>query len=422
MTCSNYSCQLVYCKECFKKYILESQKDPQCMGCNSLISMEILIAVLGPSCVKTQFRACRKKLLFDRELARMSETMHAVEREINIEKLEKNIIKYRDEIRALKAMKYKEEQALQALYQLKYNNTGDNTKKKFIMPCSSETCRGFLSTQYKCGICELYTCSKCFINIGDKTENHICNENDILSAELIRSKTKPCPTCGERIEKSDGCDQMWCTQCKTAFSWRTLEIDRGKIHNPLYLEYAQRNNTAMRDPQDIPCGGIPRHVMGLINKHLSKSNKGILLYQYARNIIDIACDVRENIQSKIRRLENNEPLRIKFIRDQITEDNFCKSLGRRDHERQYLIESMNGFELITTIGIERLREIERELKNMDIKPPITEMDYNNSSTRIYEHLDVIIELDKYLIEQAKKISKIYNLKNNFIGGIIRYKI
>jgi hypothetical protein len=79
---------------------------------------------------------------------------------------------------------------------------------------------------------------------------------------MIRKETRPCPKCGIRISKIDGCDQMWCTAegCGTAFSWNSGKIISGIIHNPHYYEWVRRNNNgaAPRNPGDIPCGGVPQ--------------------------------------------------------------------------------------------------------------------------------------------------------------------
>jgi len=59
-------------------------------------------------------------------------------------------------------------------------------RKKFIHKCPSKDCKGFVSTAYKCGICEKFTCSKCLEIKGD-TQNaeHICDENNVKSAEIV---------------------------------------------------------------------------------------------------------------------------------------------------------------------------------------------------------------------------------------------
>eukprot|EP00948_MAST-09A_sp_MAST-9A-sp1_P000038 g38.t1 len=43
--------------------------------------------------------------------------------------------------------------------------------------------------------------------------------NESETANYILSHTKPCPKCGTRIEKNQGCNHMACTQCKYDFCW-----------------------------------------------------------------------------------------------------------------------------------------------------------------------------------------------------------
>jgi len=131
-------------------------------------------------------------------------------------------------------------------------------KREFIMNCQSTGCKGFLSTKYKCGLCETYTCSTC---LQVKDPGHECKADDVSTVRMIREETKPCPKCSTRISKIDGCDQMWCVECKTAFSWKSGNIVNGAIHNPHYYEFLRQ--TQGHVPRaDNPCGEIPElHVM-----------------------------------------------------------------------------------------------------------------------------------------------------------------
>jgi hypothetical protein len=136
-------------------------------------------------------------------------------------------------------------------------------RREFIMKCADEECRGFLSSAYKCGTCEKWTCSQCLVVIGkEKEAEHTCNPDTVETAKTIKAETRPCPKCGTRIFKVDGCDQMWCTVdgCQTAFSWNTGHVITGKIHNPHYYEWLRRNGggaAPAREIGDIPCGGLP---------------------------------------------------------------------------------------------------------------------------------------------------------------------
>ena len=79
-------------------------------------------------------------------------------------------------------------------------------RREFIMRCPAENCRGFLSTAYKCGTCDSWACKDCAVCLGKDNEvEHTCNPEMVESAKAIRSETRPCPKCGTRIFKIDGC-------------------------------------------------------------------------------------------------------------------------------------------------------------------------------------------------------------------------
>jgi hypothetical protein len=76
-------------------------------------------------------------------------------------------------------------------------------KRKFIKACPVTDCRGFLSTQWKCGICSIKVCNKCHDPITK--ESHICDEEKVASVALIAAEAKPCPKCSAMISKVSGC-------------------------------------------------------------------------------------------------------------------------------------------------------------------------------------------------------------------------
>ena len=74
--------------------------------------------------------------------------------------------------------------------------------------------------------------------------------------------------------KIDGCNQMWCPECKQAFDWITGKIETGPIHNPEYILYLQQNNNhepIIRNPNDIVCGGIPHNMLRYISTNNFRS-------------------------------------------------------------------------------------------------------------------------------------------------------
>jgi hypothetical protein len=79
-------------------------------------------------------------------------------------------------------------------------------RREFVMKCADENCRGFLSSAYKCGTCEKWTCPDCLLIIGpEKDAEHTCNPDTVETAKAIKAETRPCPKCGTRISKIDGC-------------------------------------------------------------------------------------------------------------------------------------------------------------------------------------------------------------------------
>jgi len=258
------SCNLEACKSCVKRYLLD-QKTPKCMKCNVEWGDDFCNKILG-SWMRGEFRGHMKGLLFDMEKARFPETMPEVERTVTIRKIEKDKIamtceieKLHREIYKLKANREKLIREQNRLHNGGEVKSGNDEKKAFIRACPDNNCNGFLSTQWKCGVCQKWTCSKCFEIIGENKEeaNHVCDPNTLATAQMLKKETKPCPSCSASIYKIEGCDQMWCTQCQTPFSWRTGRIVNGTIHNPHYHHWMRQNGGGIQQPGARLCGGLP---------------------------------------------------------------------------------------------------------------------------------------------------------------------
>lgn len=129
-----------------------------------------------------------------------------------------------------------------------------------LYPCPSQECRGYINASNGiCGMnCGITVCLHCD---EIKKDNHECNPEVLSTKELIQQTTKPCPNpnCRRPISKVEGCNQMYCTQCRTVFDFNSLEIERtNNIHNPLALRDLRNNGNIPRHVDDIPYGGIPK--------------------------------------------------------------------------------------------------------------------------------------------------------------------
>lgn len=203
-------------------------------------------------------------------------------------------------------------------------------RKTFIMKCQVSECNGFLSTAYKCGLCSKFTCAQCYM---PKEENHDCNPDNVASTKMIKEETRPCPKCSTRIYKIDGCDQMWCTDCKTAFSWKTGIIVNGNIHNPHYYEHL-RNTQGHVLRADNPCGEMMDHYHLRSFKHkISSSIKNAPLsnwiqhhfqaiHRYLGEVNDVYDVIQTEINDMDRFIRNLRHNRILFLLKRISKEKF----------------------------------------------------------------------------------------------------
>jgi hypothetical protein len=156
-----------------------------------------LVFINGP------LREHREKLLFDKERALLPATQPIIEGKILAGKIDKEIRVLHKQLSGIN--KQITELHINRTRALNRKSNG-NTRSAFVRACPDESCRGFLSTQWKCGICEKWTCPDCHIIKGyTRDADHTCNPDDVATAQLLAADTKPCPQCGTGIFKIDGC-------------------------------------------------------------------------------------------------------------------------------------------------------------------------------------------------------------------------
>ena len=264
----------------------------------------------------------------------------------------------------------------------------------FIRPCSVSNCRGFLSSQWKCGLCEKWTCSHCLITKETGYEDeHVCDDDNVASATLILKETKSCPTCGIGIYKIEGCCQMFCTQCNTAFDWTTGRIFTNNIHNPHYFEWIRRtggNENTIENQQNNCNHPIFNQNIYIVIRNKIKERNCLIGSE-----IDV--DLQQKIHNIIRRMihlnqveiphcnefilnpnDYNTDLRIRYLRNIIDEEEFKKLLQRKDKKRQKYQEILNILQMIYNASVDIIMRIARDLSNktwkMDVFDPLNEID------------------------------------------------
>jgi len=135
----------------------------------------------------------------------------------------------------------KEEITLQEMkdYYNKHNKEVQVEGYCYAFRCEKPDCHGLVDIKtYTCNNCKTKYCSDCFKELTDNKQ-HICNEEDKLTATRIKSDSRPCPKCAARIYRISGCNQMFCTNCHTGFDWTTGHLILHEFENPHRTEWLE---------------------------------------------------------------------------------------------------------------------------------------------------------------------------------------
>lgn len=428
-------CHHSSCMKCLQRYTLESFNEPDCPHCRKPWSLLFLRTNLPKTFIDGDFAKRRQDILWSKAQSFIPEIQTKIEREKENEKKARiyygeNIQGLKLMLIDLESMRNKLENTLdEILYKYikvskkdheeikaKYNTVSEQVRKMereislrkvtfndilngdspegeeekerklFRRKCTYPECKGWINGSWKCGICENYTCKDCFEVIG-KVKNpskdgagpgeqakdpHVCKEEHLETAKLIRESTKPCPKCGEGIEKLSGCDVMFCMACHTGFSWTTGKlIEERHIHNPHYFEWVTANPIPRED--EVECVRFePRTILrAFVKTDLEKSYQKVLFlirhiedyelgrYNYAYTTEDLLRsyllnekekdEVQRNLQVRERRVERERSIReVLDMFVQAAKELVMDAVRHKDNANQRLID------------LNRLREFSNE--------------------------------------------------------------
>ena len=373
-------CPFGACVTCHERYLCDTTEDAHCMSCRKGWSRETLVDNFTQKFVSRTYKQRREDLLFEREKSLMPATQPYVELELKIRGLnpkiaelkhkkdlaqeewgrtsalklgplavehgvatefEASIIRHKlaqekrkvvsDILIDIEHLEWHQNQLMHRLH----GGQVEHEKRQFVRACPFADCKGFLSTVWKCGMCDNWSCPECHEVKGkEKDGAHTCDPNNVATAQLLAKDSRNCPKCAAMIFKINGCDQMYCTQCHTAFSWRTGRIETGTVHNPHYYEYMRARGTLQRNPGDVPCGGFPDYVTVLTN--LRSIGRGDVRYVLIANAHRAHghCQWAVIPRYDTNRIEDNRDLRIKFMIGDISNDIFKSKIQQREKARQ----------------------------------------------------------------------------------------
>lgn len=335
-------CHFSSCSSCVKRYLLESPSlDPICMNadCKAQWTYEFVADNTDDRFHNNEYRQKRAKILLERERSLLPATQPAVAFERKREKIRQQIGEIDREIETymtLVDMAKKKRRQLTAILRQPFGAgepaaVEEKNPFRFVGFCPQPNCRGFLNTEYICGICEEKACRICR-QIRHKGD---CDPEIVETVRLLAKDTKPCPNCSIPITKISGCDQMFCTKCGSAFSWKTGKIEHGQIHNPHYYEMKRQGCDIARDPGDVRCGGqidyelFRRRIRDLRMNSIDGENMS-KIYALSGHIRQVVLPLYTN------RVDQNthQDLRVKFLLDKIDERGWLRELQRREKRRE----------------------------------------------------------------------------------------
>jgi hypothetical protein len=251
------------------------------MFCNTQFTHSQLLHIgLTKSFIQGEFAKHQQDILFAQEQAMLPAAQAAVAHDRIIQGIDAQIKDILAQIKQLLAIKA---DLTRTKFQLQRQDpTLDmHQAEQFIHRCADSNCNGFVSSAWKCATCDKHTCAHCReLKAARDDPLHICNPDSVASVALLKHDTKPCPNCKVLVHKTEGCDQMFCTQCKRLWSWNTGRFEtRG--HNPHYLQWMRDNHAGgmPRDPDDVLCGReIDHHFLSLLNHRIEHTLRHTLIH------------------------------------------------------------------------------------------------------------------------------------------------
>jgi len=262
------------------------------------------------------------------------------------------------------------------------------------------------------------------LNMNGMIESSINYESDITVTSVGRGKYR-----GWKLDKNNqfllndftvvhNCDQMFCTLCHTAFSWRTGHVQT-HIHNPHYYEWMRRTGGNMeRDPNEIICGReITHHFTRRLITNMTCNVFKTTLIDRVNTLCQQLVHLRYNDIERYRvdPILNNEDLRIAYLRKFISEDTFKMRLQRDEKKNEKKREIYNVITMVSNAVTDILY---RFAERVTVLGKYTNMNSNNKEefATILNEVERIID---YANECFGEIAVTYNSRKLYISPSIR---
>jgi len=405
-------CDIQICRTCLQTYLLNDISDtPQCINpeCKHGYTREFIDGELTKSFRLHTYKDHRERVLHDREKSRLPSTQDDAseyrlaqkvykEESENLRNMQTELATLQRKIHDTARKCTRAQSVIDTLGRLRIvaqrtEESAENPvhRQAFIKPCPAEECKGFLSTAWKCGLCDQWTCPDCGELKGPNRDiEHTCDPDKVATARMLAREAKSCPKCGVQICKIEGCDQMWCTVCNTGFNWRTGKLAAGPVHNPHYFEYLRKQGV---NPQTVqmPGGNCDFEMDRTVTLALGSVPYG------RRNTAPTTQSAEDAYLLEVWRLmreaqdpyANNEPnhneafrqMRVRYMVGELSEVDWKHALQRAEKDSHFQIAKNQVKEVFVNASRDLIRQIlEPNSNKTEICRQVTELlEYCNTS-------------------------------------------
>ena len=247
----------------------------------------------------------------------------------------------------------------------------DSTYKLSFVRC---VCGGSVIAKDINGETPVYECTRCHKQLDALPEQ----ETDPETLKLLESISKRCPVCGTFIQKAEGCNHMFCTNCKNGFNWNDLSklADRDNT-NPHFHEHRHGSTSNLRtllDDYDWPASKTLEPIEWFGHELFTGMN-----------------DAEKKLQ------EHRESIE-KFYKEFLDDDRFAfKFVNELNINKMRIAFIQNTFDRMMAKAFEVIRDNQRN--------------HGNQYTVRNNHKRLVTELSKEYTDGLKMIDTILNALN-----------
>jgi hypothetical protein len=382
------------------------------MNCKKIFTRDFITQNCTGVFVSSDYKQHREKVLLEREKSYMPETQVYVIVERNKDKIREEIKQHeRDRARLLARIQQINNSigtCARRINEMDVNSIPEQQeRKKFIRKCPMENCRGFLSSQWKCGTCETKICNKCN---EERLDDHVCDPGNVANMELLNRDTKPCPECGTMIFRIEGCAQMFCVECHCAWNWNTGLVEKGVIHNPHYYEFIRRGGNPGRNHGDIPCGGLPDlyTLRGTFSKgtafKIITTAQEMMLYNFHNCVTHIQHYEIRIVTDQTE--DSTRGLRMQYMMQKIDEESFKKTLQQIEKDKNKKRDFNNIYQMFVDVASDIYRQLVVCYTEY-VKSNFTDTSKSVTKNFFQENITILSNLRNYFNDNIKKTGNTY---------------